>query len=300
MIPAELLKATEGRAPGCCVYGAAGLKKTHGICTAPPPILMLDVGEGGTASVVPWIRRKRNWNSSKWLEYTDEDRQLAVDLLREDVRLGMFIKPAPYIDVIHYDNSDADAWTQLAGDIGSFDYNYYNTLATDSLQEFSVATQSHAKGKGNELAIMNSVNFSWVGAQERAAMALRKQRNYRDMGVFIYTTASEDIAKDYVKNPMEKGSGGETPYSIRGTVNLPGKLAEAVPHLPDLVFHAKLINNQVQWVAEPEPLTGGAAWWDAKDRYGRLPKYNDPNFRKIFRKLYGDAGMEAIYACGKR
>lgn len=300
MIPRKLLKATEGRAPGALTYGAAGLKKTHAIATAPYPILMLDVGEGGTASILPWIRRKRNWDEAKWIDYTDEDRQLSIDLLKDDVKSSVPIKPAPYIDVIHYDNATVDAWTTMVADIGNFDYNYYNSLAVDSLQEFSVSTQTFSKGKGKELDIMNSVAFSWVGAQERAGMALRTMRNYRDRGVFIYMTGSEDISKDYVKNPMEKGAGGAEPYSIRGTVNLPGKLAEGVQHLPDLLFHAKLVNSQVRWVCEPEPLPGGAAWWDGKDRYGRLDKYCEPNFRRIFKQLYGQEGMEAIYSAGRK
>lgn len=300
MIPIELLKATEGRAPGAVTYGAAGLKKTHAICTAPFPILMFDVGEGGTASIAPWIRRKRNWDEQKWLEYSDEDRQLSIDLLKPEVKALVPIKPAPYIDIIHYDNIESTAWTSMIADIGNFDYNHYNTLAVDSLQEFSVATQSFAKGPGGQAKVMNDVAFSWVGAQERAAMALRTLRNYRDKGVFIYMTGSEDISKDYVKNPMEKGSQGEQPYSIRGTVNLPGKLAEGVQHLPDLLFHAKLVNAQVRWICEPEPLPGGAAWWDGKDRYGRLDKFSEPNFRRIFKQLYGEKGMEAIYASGRK
>lgn len=300
MIPRELLRATDGRAPGACTYGGTGLKKTHAFATAPFPSLLLDIGEGGTASLAPWIRRKRNSDESKWTEYTDDDRQHAVDLLREDIRATMPIKPNPYVDIIHYDNTTVEAWNHLVADVGNFDYNSYNALGVDSLQEFSVGSQTFSKGVGRELDIMNSVPFSWVGAQERAGISLRRLRNYRDMGVFVYLTASEDISKDYVKNPMEKGSQGEQPYNIRGTVNLPGKLAEALAHIPDLLFHAKLINNQVKWVCEPEPLGGGAAWWDGKDRYGRLDKYSEPNFRRIFKQLYGEEGMKAIYAAGRK
>jgi hypothetical protein len=193
-----------------------------------------------------------------------------------------------------------EPWNELTRDIGNFDYNYYNTLAVDSLQEFSVGAQTFSRGLGREQLTMNEIPFSWVQAQERAAQKLRILRNFRDKGVFIYLTGSEDISKDYVKNPMERGAGGQEPYSVRGTINLPGKLAEALAHLPDLLFHAKLINMQIKWVCEPEPLPGGGAWWDAKDRYGRLDKYCEPNFRKIFKQLYGQEGMEAIYAAGKQ
>jgi hypothetical protein len=300
MIAQEQLKSTEGRAPGICTYGAAGLKKTHAIATLIPPVLLLDIGEGGTASVTPWINKRRNSFESRWMQYTDADRENAVALLREDVRATMPIQPRPYIDIIHFDNSTVEAWDHLTRELANFDAGYYNSLAIDSLQEFSVGSQTFSKGKGNELNTMNSVNFSWVAAQERAAMGLRKVRNYRDMGVAIYMTGSEDISKDYVKNPMEKGAGGSEPYSVRGTVNLPGKLAESLAHLPDLLFHAKLVNAQITWIAEPEPLPGGAAWWDAKDRYGRLPRYNQPNFRTIFDSIFGQEVRKQIYADGTK
>lgn len=302
MIPRDLLKATLGKAPSILTYGAAGLKKTNSIHTLPAPIRLFDVGEGGIASVAPWIRRRREWNETKWLEFDDADRQLAIDLLRQEIRETVRIKPAPYIDVVHYDNLDAEAWTTLVHDIGSFPFDQYNSLAADSLQELSVSTQSHAKGKGNEVsALMNDIPFSWVGAQERAAMALRSIRNFGDQGIVVYTTAGEDISKEYVKNPMEKGNKGAEPFSVRGTVEAPGKLASAAPHLPDVIFHAKIVNAAIKWVCEPEPIVGGSgAWWDGKDRYGRLDKYCEPNFRTIFTQLYGKEGMEAIYASGRK
>ena len=296
MIPCELLRATESRAVGALTYGGAGLKKTHAISTLPPPILMFDIGEGGTASIAPWIRRRRNSTESRWTDYTEADRQQAVDLLRDDIRVAMTLKPNPYIDLIHYDNMTYEAWDHLTVEIGNFDYAAYNSLAIDSLQEFSEASKTYSKGAGNSDKLMNDVAWSWVGAQERSMMRLRKLRNYRDAGVFLYLTGAETISKDYVKNPMEKGAGGSEPYSIRGTVNLPGQLADGIGHLPDLMFHAKLINGQIMWVAQPEPLPGGAAWWDAKDRFGRLDAHNVPNFRTIFAKLYGIEGRNAIYA----
>lgn len=299
-ISQDLLKATEGRAPGALTYGAAGLKKTNAIATLPYPVLMYDIGEGGTASITPWVRRRRRSYETQWTEYTDADRQTAFDLLNDEVKATVPLKPAPYVDVISYDNMTVEAWDDLTRDIGNFDFGYYNSLATDSLQEFSVSAQTFSRKKGNEMLTMNEVPFAWVQAQERAAQRLRMFRNFRDRGVFIYMTGSEDISKDYVKNPMQRGNQDAEPYSIRGTVNLPGKLAEGIAHLPDLLFHAKLINMQVKWVSQPEALPGGGAWWDGKDRYGRLDKYCEPNFRRIFDQLYGEEGRKAIYASGRR
>lgn len=300
MIPKELLKATEGKAPSICTYGGAGLRKTNAIATAPYPILMMDIGEGGTASITPWIRRRRDSNETTWEDYSDEDRQRSVDLLRKDVREQMPIKPAPYIDVIHYNNMRVESWDELTRDIGNFSYDFYNTLVLDSLHEFSEGAKTFSRGRGNEHKVMTEVPFAWAQAQERAMVKLNILREFRFKGVFLYTTGSEDISKDYVKNPMEKGSQGAEPYSIRGTVNMPGKLADAVGHKPDILFHAKLINQRVAWMCEPEPLPGGGAWWDGKDRFGRCDNPSEPNFRRIFERLYGKEGMQAIYASGKR
>ena len=132
-------------------------------------------------------------------------------------------------------------------------------------------------------------------------MALRKLRNYRDAGVFVYLIGSEDIAKDYVDSPMsrKKDEPKQEPYSIKGTVNLPGRLAECLSHLPDILCHARLLNGEVTWITEPEPLPGGVAHWDAKDRFGRLDKYETGDVKKMCLKLYGAEIQKEIYAAGR-
>jgi AAA domain len=312
MINPTLLKTTGGSAPGICIYGATGLKKTHAVHTCPPPVLLLDIGEGGTASLLPWIRRHRNYDTQVWTEYSQDERQAALDALADrvkynnsDVKQGWRIKykPAPLVDVVHYDNMVYDSYEHFLSDIGNFSCAEYSTLALDSLQEFSVETQTFSRGRGNEGKTMNEVAFSWIRAQERCMVQLRRLRNYREKGVVIYMTASEDISKDYVNNPLQKkdvpGGQAEEPYSIRGTVNLPGKLAEGLAHLPDILCHVRLMGNEPTWITEPEPLGGGAAWWDAKDRYGRLPKYMNPDVRGMFKAIYGEEVTKAIYAAGR-
>jgi hypothetical protein len=299
MINPTLLKLSSSRAPGIAVYGATGLHKTGGIATCPPPILMLDIGEGGDARVLPWIRQRREWHTKEWTQYTQEDRQAAFDILEKDIKAGVRYKPNPYIDVIHFDNMNYESYNPFVELIGDFDVKSYNTLAIDSLQELIVETQTYTKGPNNSFLTMNEIPLGWIRSQERSLVHLRKLRNYRDSGVVIYLTGSEDISKDYVNSPLEKHARGEKPsepYSIRGTINLPGKLAEALAHLPDILCHARLMNGKTVWVTTPEALPGGEAWWDAKDRYGRLPRYIDPDVRKIFKQIYGEKTQRAIYA----
>lgn len=298
-IPLELLVATESRAPGFGVYGGAGLKKTNAIHTLPPPILHLDIGEGGTASVLPWISRRRDSAAGKWTVYSQEMRQSFMDLLDEDTRKTVTIGAAPFIDVVHFDNTSYAVYQHLSEAIANLDTDYYNSIAIDSLQELSVQTQTYVKGTGGYDRLMTDVPFGWVGAQERAFIALRKLRNYRDQGVFVYLIGSEAIAKDYVRNPMEKRD-RNTPapeaYSVRGTVDLPGALAGGLSHIPDVLMRAKLETGAITWITEPEPLPGGGAHWDAKDRYGRLPKRVHPNFRLINQAIYGEAAYKALYS----
>lgn len=301
-ISKSLLAATESRGVGIATYGGAGLKKTNFIHTLPPPILDLDIGEGGTSSLLPWIRRRRESGESTWTEYTQAQRESWFNLLHPDVKASVSIKPAPYIDIVHFDNMTYDAYNHLVQVVGNFDRSKYNSLAVDSLQELSVTTQTFSKGQGNSTLLMGDVPRAWFGAQERAAMALRNLRNIRDSGIFVYLIGGEDIAKDYVSNPLEKrpaGSSPPEPYSVRGTVNMPGQLAGALSHIPDILMHAKLFNGAIKWVTQPDMLPGGGAHWDAKDRFGRLDKYEDPNFRNMAKKIYGEGGQQAIYAAAK-
>lgn len=301
-IPKELLLLTESRAPGIAVYGAAGLKKTNAIHTLPPPILDLEF-EGGTSSILPWIRRKKESGDTPWIEYTQELRQQAYDILNEKVKATVKIAPAPLIDVIHYDNTTFISYEHFIADVAGLRVNDYCSVALDSLQEFSADAQTFSKGKGNEGALMGDVNFGWSKAQERAQMALRKLKNYRDQGIVIYLIGSEDISKDYVNSPLEKRKPGQAPaepYNIRGTVNLPGKLAEGLAHIPDILCHARLMSGNIVWVTKPEPITGGDAFWDGKDRFGRLEEYMSPSIRTMFVKLYGEEIAKKIYGLQKR
>lgn len=301
MIPQELLKLTECRALGICPYGGPGMKKSFGVHTCPPPILCLDF-EGGAVSFQPWIRRRRRWNDTEWITYTDLERQTIYDMATKGLAADKMppIKPAPYVDVVWFDPLEFDAYNAVVEVIGGFDANYYNTLAFDGLKDFSQETQTFSKGAGNWKEPMSGMQ--WGGAQERLSIMLRRARNYRDKGVFVYLTAGELIDKDYVKDPREskRGEVPQEPYSTKGTVNLPGKMNSEVQHLVDVMLHARPLNGEAAWVAKPEPLPGGSAHWEAKDRTGRIKDvYCPPNVRRLLDQVYGEDIRKQIYAVGR-
>lgn len=304
MIPPNLLKLTNFQALSLLVYGGPGLRKTFGVHTLPPPILLCDT-EGGTSSLSPWIRKRRFYDQSSWTTFSPEDRQKAFDMLSEANRKWLEantrITPGPYIDVVQFDPTLPGSWDYQVKTIADFDPSSYNSLAVDSLQEFSVETQTYSKSKkGVNVDEPMEVNY-WASAQERAKIQLRKLKNLRNSGVFIYMTCSEMIDKEYVTDPREKGKGAqvELPYSIKGTANLPGQLAPSIQHFTDVMLRARKMGNDVVWMSEPEALPSGAQW-EAKDRTGRLEgKFQSPNVRKILDQIYGEETRREIYACGK-
>lgn len=306
MIPQALLKLTECRALGICPYGGPGMKKSNGIHQCPPPILEIDF-EGGAVSALPWVRRRRNWDSQEWTDYTQEERELVynqatkgLDASQLTSEYGVVVKPAPYIDLVWFDPLEWGAYEKVVELIGNFDSSYYNTLAIDGLKDFSQETQTFSKGQGNWKETMSGM--MWGGAQERLAILLRKARDYRNKGVFIYLTAGELIDKDYVKDPreMKKGDQPQEPYSVKGTVNLPGKMAGELQHLVDCMAHARPVNGKATWVFTPEPLPGGVAHWEAKDRTGRIKElWSPPSVRRILDQIYGEEIRRQIYAVGR-
>lgn len=299
-IPLELLEATESMAVGICTYGGPGKKKTLATHTLPPPILLYSF-EQGTGSLMPWVRRSRR-EDGEWTNYSQEDRMKAYELLSREVitlpdgTLEFPTEPSPLIDVITYDNLSYESYDKFILELGNFDVREYNSLAMDSLQEFSVETQTYSKGSGGQY---NPMELKlWGGAQERAAIVLRRMRNLRGRGVFVYLIGSEQIDKDYVTDPrsLKAGQSPEQPFAIKATVNVPGKLVEVVSHTIDILLHATTMNGRTTWVSKPMPLPSGNCSWEAKDRFGRLPVYCLPNFRSILAKLYGKDTAKEIYA----
>lgn len=298
-IPLDLLKDTESRALGIVVYGGPGVNKTLAIRTLVPPIRMNDF-EGGSGSLMPWIRRRRKSNESQWTEYTDVDREHAFSLLLPEYRdpegVNKHSPPAPLIDVVIFEPMRFDSYDDLVTEVGNFEFQKYNSYALDPLYEMSQVHQSYSKGAGNEYTPMQLK--LWGSAQERMAIALRRIRAFRDRGVFIYFTGGEDIDKDYAVDPrsLPPGASPDQPFAIKGTVAVPGKLVGAVGHLTDIMMRARLMNGKLQWVAGKESLPGGTAPWETKDRFGRLDAYNVPDVKKLLVRMYGKDTARAIYS----
>lgn len=311
-IPIELLRLTDSRAVGICPYGSHGVLKTNAIHTLIPPILSCDF-EGGSSSIMPWIRRRRNWDSREWVEYSQEERERVyemgfgtVEKAQRPYTAGYTgIKPAPYIDVISFDPMEPKAYLKFYEEILSLDTTFYNSVAIDPLFELSTLVQSFTKGLewgAEKVDEPMQINL-WAGVQERTKIALRRLRSYRDKGVFIYLTCSEDIEKDYVKDPRElkKGEKQEA-YAVRGTVNLPGKLIKDFQHLIDILFHAKMANGSPAWVIIPESLPAGGAYWEVKDRTGRIKSqggYHAANIKNLLGYIYGEETRDKMYVEGK-
>lgn len=294
MIPKTLLTLTESRAPGICVYGGPGRKKTHSAYTLPGPVLLLDF-EGGSGSVMPWVARKRNSDQSNWTIVSQEERELAQAMTREEYRGSIVRKPGPIIDCIWFDTLRYESYHEFVSILGNLP-GPYNSIVLDSMKEFSFDTQTFSKGAGGVFEPMELK--LWGGAQERAAIALRRLKNLRDSGVVIYLIGTELIDKDYVTDPrsLQPGQRPEQPFSVTATVDAPGKLVGVIVHVVDILLHARPLNNEITWVSDPEPLPAGNCSWEAKDRFKRLERFNAPNFHAMFAKLYGAETRDKIYA----
>lgn len=330
-IPLSLLRLTEGRAPGIATYGGPATFKTGAFATFPAPGLALDL-EGGCGSLLPWARCSRKWDSTETIFYTQGDREAAWNLLDPGLQaISPLKRPAPRVDIISFDPSNPrsyDAWVQT---VATFNPDNYNSLMVDPLQEFGFLFQAFSKkqqipGWDNLTAEQRQAITDkpmegklWHGVQERCMIQFKNIRALQQKGVFVYFTAGQAVDKDYVKPPQSQGAGEkEEPYAQKGSVWINGKMVDTVTHGVDILIRAKAgttplptggIVSAPVWMTVPEPFAGGSGvYWDAKDRYGRLPDiltvtakggYIAPNFQVILSKLYGVDGAKAIYKAVK-
>lgn len=300
MISPDLLAATNGRALGLVVYGGPGLRKTLGAHTLPAPVLFHDF-EDNTVPLLPWIRRTRQSNTKEWLNFSQEQRESFYDRLdkvkKSEGATLYGIRPLPLVDVIHYDGLNPESWTHLAQNVGTFSPQDYNSEVIDSLNEMSFDAQTFSKSQGRVDILDPMIVKLWAGAQERMKIILRQLRSRRGQGVFVYITSGEHIEKDYVTDPRESKSGRpEEPYSVKGTIRVPGQLTEDMQHVCNIMLRAKTMMGEPHWVSKRESLPGGSAHWETKDSTGRLPDYVKPNWRTVFDYIYGEEGRKAIYA----
>lgn len=311
-VPKSLLTLTNNKAVGFCIYGKGGQRKTFGVHTLPYPIEFHDF-EGGSTPIMPWIRRSRDWNETTWINHSQQDRERALSLVSTENRdylmgeHGPRIPPMGLIDVVYYDVMNLTSYDNFVANITNFDYAKYNSIAIDSLHEFSMDTQTYSKGKVGWLNTDVMHVKLWAPAQERAGVQLRLLKNYRDKGVFVYMTGSEFIDKDYVNDPRDQNnprdqnhSGKEQAYSVAGTVKVPGQLVAVVQHITDIMLRARTMGDRPTWVLKQEPLPSGA-YWETKDRTGRLKfPYHEPNVRRLIDQIYGEELRKEIYASGKQ
>lgn len=304
-ITQDLLWHTLGTAPAILTYGGPGLKKSHLSHTLPPPILFHD-WEGGIGSIGPWIRAIRQWDSSDWVRISQEQRESFAAAVPEEARVLKGIAPVPpkpLIDVITYEPMEPGSYDHFALQLGSFDYGRYSSTVVDSLQEFSQGTQTKSKPQSEGKVLTRDTLMAgkmWMGAQERAAMQIRYTKELKKRGVVVYLIGSEAIDKEYVTDPLsQKKNEAQEPYSVKGTVALPGQLTSIVPHQVDLMFRVRAISGKPMLVLCKESLPSGACW-ETKDRYGRLDQdYYLPSFIPIFKVLFGD-DIRKVYAAGNQ
>lgn len=299
MISPDLLQATSGRALGLVVYGGPGLRKTLAAHTLPGPVLLHDF-EDNTVPLLPWIRRTRQSSSRQWTEVSQDERLVNWNRLdrkkQAEGRELYNIGPQPLIDVIHYDGLDPASWTHLAENVATFDPQQYSSEMVDSLNEMSFDAQTFSKSQSGVNKLDPMVVKLWAGAQERMKIILRQLRSRRAQGVFVYITSGEHIEKDYVTDPREaKGGRVDEPYSVKGTIRVPGQLTEDIQHVCNVMLHAKTMMGQPRWASVREALPGGSAHWETKDSTGRLPDYVEPNWRRVFDHIYGEDTRKAIY-----
>jgi hypothetical protein len=282
-IPLDLLRLTENRALGIVPYGGPGTRKTFTLHTCPPPIWLADF-EGGTQSVAPWVRRRRKWGTSEWVEVDQATRQEIYDMAneraKEHVQKVTRINPAPYIDVVYYDNTDSRSYKAFLDDFMNLDHAKYNTVGVDSLKELTEDIRTMTKGPAVDADF--NPKF-WGTVQDRTGTIVRRVRNLRDAGVFVYLTASELIDKDYIKDPRNiKGGEEAEPISVKGNINMFGGAVAIVQHCVDILLHARVMGDRIVWVTEPEPIAPGSTVHRAHSRQihpAKCPHYAGPDLR---------------------
>jgi hypothetical protein len=254
-----------------------------------PPVLDHDF-EGGTGSIAPWIRKHRKFHESKWTVVSQEEREFRASLLSTSTEPSK-VRPRGLVDVIYYDCFNPDSYDHFIQQIGNTPTDH-NTVAIDSLQELSFDIQTFSK-KQKGMAPDDLMHVKvWGQVQERNAIALRRLRDYRLKGIFVYLIASEAIDKAYVTDPRSTPEGGgqtQEPYTTKGTINVPGQLTGTIPGLLDVLLRTRTQNGMVTLVRKQEPIGPGVSW-ETKDRYGRLPDYLPPSFYTVCTHLYGKEG----------
>jgi len=98
---------------------------------------------------MPWIRRRRAWDSPDWTPYSQEEREKVYGMAARDLpHPAISIKPSPYVDVVVFNPSVYESYSALVEVIANLIVKAYNSIAIDPLVEFSVDAQTFSKGQG--------------------------------------------------------------------------------------------------------------------------------------------------------
>ena len=244
------------------IYGEFGTHKTRFIRTFPHPIRLLDF-DLGTRSI------------------------------QDDIAKGG-------IDVIHFDSEDPSTYERGLEHIANFDFNKYATLAVDSAAELEKSCIAKAKDVSNHEFIELS---DWNPAGERFGKAIRQLRWYAiAYGVQVIITSNEEIDKEYAKGGAYIKDGGklvaQEPTSIKGLPDLAGKWSKKAARLVDLIGHSRVVNSEPFIVFRREAIGGGGAFWEVKDRTGKLEKFRGglcpPDWATLWKEIKNGAVTPTI------
>jgi hypothetical protein len=82
----------------------------------------------------------------------------------------------------------------------------------------------------------------------------------------------------------------QEPIAIKGLPSLAGKWAKKSCRLPDIILRSRYVNGKPTLVARREPITGNA-YWEVKDRTGKLENYQNgfcpPDWPVLWRVIQG-------------
>jgi hypothetical protein len=216
------------------IYGEFGTHKTRFIRTFPKPIRI-------------------------------EDTDLGTRSIKEDIDKGG-------IDVLYWDSDNEETYAKVLEDIANFKPAAYRTLAIDSGSELEKCCLAKSRGvSGHEFTELSD----WNPGGERFGKLVRTLRWYSlAYGTQVIITSNEEVDKEYPKGGAYIMSGGklvaQEPTSLKGLPDLAGKWAKKSARLVDVIGHARMINNQPALCFIRESIGGGGAFWEVKDRTGKL------------------------------
>ena len=179
------------------------------------------------------------------------------------------------VQMTHYDPEDPSSYEKLAVAIGNFDPRRFTSLIIDSGDSLERAAMTRAMQLSDH-AFMELPD--WIPSGERFGKVARQLKWYTlAYGVQVLVTSNEDIDKEYGKGAFVKEGKGlvaQDPIAIKGLPSLAGKWAKKACRLPDVIARSRYLNNEPVLVVRREAIGFGGAYWETKDRTGKLEHAN--------------------------